>query len=109
MPPADKINATVAIAAFKSTCSATSMQAAAPHALPAKWTQSILPTLAKPLVTMAEVTEATTYSRASIYRLCAAGQFPVPLKLGSKVAFRSEEIDAWIASRPRALQKRGQD
>ena len=55
------------------------------------------------LLTMAEVTTATTYSRPSIYRLCAQGRFPRPIKLGAKIAFVADEIEQWIASRGRAL------
>lgn len=39
---------------------------------------------------------------ASIYRRMRTGTFPLPLKLGERaVAWRADEIDNWIASRPR--------
>lgn len=55
------------------------------------------------LLTMHEVVAMTTYSRPSIYRLIAAGEFPQPLKLGQfKIAFREDEIREWIDTRARA-------
>ena len=40
------------------------------------------------------------YSRAHLYRLINAGQFPKPIKLGSNcVAFPEKEIDEWVASK----------
>ena len=49
-----------------------------------------------------EVERRTQISKASIYRLMAAGQFPTAIKLGERaVAWRASEIDAWLASRPR--------
>jgi prophage regulatory protein len=51
---------------------------------------------------MREVVAYTTYSRPSLYRLLANGDFPRPIKLGAnRVAFYADEIDAWIASRQR--------
>jgi prophage regulatory protein len=51
---------------------------------------------------MREVVALTTYSRASIYRLVAAGRFPRPLKLGGlKIAFIEDEVLDWLNSRPR--------
>lgn len=36
-------------------------------------------------------------SKSTVYRLVSAGQFPRPVKLGTRaVAWRSSEIDAWI-------------
>jgi len=56
------------------------------------------------LLSMRDVIALTTYSRPSIYRLVAAGQFPKPLKLGDvKIAFRESEVLAWLDSRGRAL------
>lgn len=54
------------------------------------------------MLTMREVCTLTTYSRPSIYRLIGAGDFPSPLKLGHKIAFRQADILAWIAARPPA-------
>ena len=58
---------------------------------------------ARPLLTVAEVMVKTTYSRPSLYRLLAEGKFPAPLKLGAnRIALVAEEIDRWLATRPRA-------
>lgn len=51
-----------------------------------------------------EVERLTRLSRTSIYRKMRAGTFPLPLKLGARaVAWRADEIQEWIASRPQAL------
>lgn len=56
------------------------------------------------LMSMRDVTRLTTYSRPSIYRLVDQGRFPKPIKLGDvKIAFVADEVEAWLASRPRAL------
>ena len=50
-----------------------------------------------------EVMEMTGLSRATIYRKMRKGQFPKPLKLGDRaVRWRQSEIEAWLASLPRA-------
>ena len=52
------------------------------------------------LIRRPEVQRRTGYSKASIYRLVHAGDFPAPVRLGVRaVAWRTEDIDAWIASR----------
>jgi prophage regulatory protein len=49
---------------------------------------------------MREVIALTTYSRASIYRLIARGEFPRPIKIGAlKIAFRERDILKWLDSR----------
>lgn len=51
-----------------------------------------------------EVERLTGLSKASIYRKMRDGAFPLPLKLGARaVAWRADEVDDWLASRPRAL------
>lgn len=56
------------------------------------------------LLSMREVMALTTYSRASIYRLIYSRGFPKPIKMGDvKIAFRAEEVEAWLDGRPRAL------
>jgi prophage regulatory protein len=51
------------------------------------------------------VMQCVPYSRASIYRLIAAGQFPRPYSLGARaVAWLESEIDAWIEARVKAGQ-----
>jgi prophage regulatory protein len=53
-----------------------------------------------------EVSIITGLSRSSIYRLEALGQFPSRVKLSECASgWRSDEISAWIDSRPRATQK----
>jgi prophage regulatory protein len=54
------------------------------------------------LMSMRDVVTLTTYARPSIYRLVAQGRFPPPLKLGqTKIAFRADDVEAWLASRPK--------
>lgn len=49
---------------------------------------------------LTEVRARVPYSRATIYRLIAAGQFPRPYSLGGRaVAWLESEIDAWIEAR----------
>ena len=56
-----------------------------------------------------EVRTRVPYSRATIYRLIAAGEFPRPYSLGARaVAWLSDEIDAWIAERVKAGQRERQ-
>ena len=51
---------------------------------------------------MPAVMERTGLSRASIYRLIHANDFPVAIRLGSRaVGWRAQRIDEWIASRER--------
>ena len=41
--------------------------------------------------------------RSAIYRMMRRNEFPAPLKLGATaVRWRSDEIESWIAGRPRA-------
>ncbi len=48
-----------------------------------------------------EVEEITGLSRSTIYRLMKAGQFPHPVKTGSRaVRWRLSDIIAWMDSRP---------
>lgn len=55
------------------------------------------------LLRLPAVMAKTTFSEPSIYRLMKAGAFPKPLKLGERaVAWRSDEVDAWIDSRTRS-------
>ena len=42
-------------------------------------------------------------SKATLHRWVRDGQFPRPIRLGVRaVAWRAEEIEAWLASRNRA-------
>ncbi|OKP00648.1 helix-turn-helix transcriptional regulator [Xenorhabdus eapokensis] len=52
------------------------------------------------LIRLPEVQRRTGYSKAWIYKLISAGEFPKQIKLGSRsVAFIESEIDNWIAQR----------
>lgn len=43
----------------------------------------------------------TGKSRSSVYRDIKAGTFPEPVKIGPRsIAWKSTDIDAWLASRP---------
>lgn len=54
---------------------------------------------------LSEVRRRVPYSRATIYRLITAGQFPRPYSLGARaVAWLESEVDAWIAARVGAAQ-----
>jgi len=49
---------------------------------------------------LSEVRNRVPYSRATIYRLITAGQFPRPYSLGARaVAWLESEISTWIAER----------
>ena len=58
------------------------------------------------LIRLPEVITRTGMSRSTILRM-VNGQlfdFPLPVKLGARsVAWRSAEIDRWIAERPRSI------
>ena len=48
-----------------------------------------------------EVVEIVSLSRASIYRLMKAGDFPRPIRLGpGSVRWKLSDIVAWVQSRP---------
>ncbi|MEQ1968524.1 AlpA family transcriptional regulator [Xenorhabdus nematophila] len=52
------------------------------------------------LIRLPEVQRRTGYSKAWIYKLISAGEFPKQVKLGSRsIAFIESEIDNWIAQR----------
>lgn len=56
-----------------------------------------------PILKQPEVSRLTGLSRSSIYRLEALGQFPARIKLSeASSGWRSDEVQAWIDSRPRA-------
>ena len=55
----------------------------------------------EPLLVLSEVIEITRLSRAAIYVQMAENTFPAPVKLGRRhVAWRPEDIRAWIDTRP---------
>ncbi|WP_348944007.1 AlpA family transcriptional regulator [Chitinibacter sp. FCG-7] len=48
------------------------------------------------------VEQMTGLSRTHIYRMMAAGEFPQSVSIGARaVAWRSDEVSAWIESRTR--------
>ena len=56
------------------------------------------------LLRLPEVRAACALSRTEMYRRLAAGEFPRPIALGRRaVAWRSSEIQDWIASRTTKL------
>ena len=60
-------------------------------------------TTADRLLRLNEVITRTGLSRSSIYRMMRDGSFPEPLKIGARaVRWPESEIEAWLASRPRA-------
>lgn len=55
------------------------------------------------ILRLPEVTRLTSLSKSSIYRLESIGQFPARVKLSESASgWRAEEVQAWIAGRPRA-------
>ena len=60
------------------------------------------------LLRIPRVTNKTGLARTTIYKKVADGTFPPPVKLTSNtVAWRSEDIDKWIAERPIADSVKG--
>lgn len=53
------------------------------------------------LLSFAEAKLLVSLSRSKIYLLLAAGDFPVPVKIGTKNYFSECEIQAWIAAQLR--------
>ena len=54
-----------------------------------------------------DVARITGLSRKTVERRIAAGEFPTPVRLGQgarAVGFRSDEVQEWIRSRPRATE-----
>ncbi|NMM12449.1 MAG: AlpA family transcriptional regulator [Rhodoferax sp.] len=52
------------------------------------------------LMRLAQVSAKTGIARSTIYKLMAEGKFPKSVKVTAKsVAFPSNQIDQWIASR----------
>ena len=59
------------------------------------------------LLRLRAVLERTGLSRTQLYDLKAAGKFPQPLRIGARaVAWREDEIEAWIRQRPRSGSER---
>lgn len=52
------------------------------------------------LLRIQKVREQCALSRSELYRRIRLGEFPAPVTIGARaVAWRSSDIDAWIASR----------
>lgn len=57
-----------------------------------------------PYVWMPEACRIRGCSRQHLYREIGKGRFPQPVKVGAhRIGFLRAEIEAWMASRPRAL------
>ena len=55
------------------------------------------------LLTRREVEARTGLRTSQLYSLMRAGSFPLPLKVSvQSVRWHQSEVEAWIASRPRA-------
>lgn len=51
------------------------------------------------LISMRQVTELTSLSRATVYRRIADKRFPLPVDLGGRrIAFHRSELDRWMAN-----------
>ena len=56
-----------------------------------------------------DVERVTGLSRKTLERRLAAGDFPVPVRLGRRaVGFLSHEVQEWLKSQPRANQSRAE-
>ena len=54
------------------------------------------------ILRLPEVLARVGLSRSTVYQLMAASDFPASVRLTpSSVGWRSDDIEAWIASRPR--------
>jgi len=55
-----------------------------------------------------EVLHRIGLGRSRLYDLVAQGKFPAPVRISDRaVAWREDEVDAWIASRPRTRASNG--
>ncbi|MDE0331482.1 MAG: helix-turn-helix domain-containing protein [Nitrospinae bacterium] len=62
---------------------------------------------ANDLLTMKQVCELVGLSHTTIHRLRNENDFPSPIKLGqAAVRFRRDEVEAWLANRPRVDERR---
>ena len=59
--------------------------------------------LQEKLLRRQEVEDYCQIGRSTIYRLMRLGQFPSPIRIGSRaVRWPASEIEVWLAERPRA-------
>ncbi len=54
------------------------------------------------LIRLPELLRLVPVHRGTIWRWHRAGQFPAPVRIGSKPAWVRSEVDAWIADRKEA-------
>lgn len=55
------------------------------------------------LIRSRDITKVVGLARSTIYAHMAEGDFPTPVKIGKRlVAWRADEVAAWVESRPRA-------
>jgi prophage regulatory protein len=60
------------------------------------------------LIPMKEVVTIVSLSRPTIYNLLKEGKFPPPTRLTeSRIAFRSDLIEKWVAERPFDVSPKG--
>ncbi len=53
------------------------------------------------LIRRPAVEAATGLSKSGLYKLVLEGRFPAPRRVGARaVAWRADDVDAWINSRP---------
>ena len=58
------------------------------------------------LLRVKQVLELTGISRAHLYRMMERDTFPLSVQIGLKArAWRSDEVQAWVESRPRTGRK----
>lgn len=56
-----------------------------------------------PVLTLAQVEAAVSYSRSQLYRMVKAGTFPKQIRLGpGRVGWRQSAVAEWLASRETA-------
>ena len=54
------------------------------------------------LLRMAQLTAMLGIHKSTVYRMMEKGEFPRPIRLGpNSVAWRTAEVEEWLASRPR--------
>lgn len=56
----------------------------------------------KPLMDQKEVLATVKVSRATLWKMLKAGDFPQPIRIGSALRWRPETVQAWIVSRSEA-------
>ena len=55
------------------------------------------------MLRLPEVLKLVGLSKSTIYLRIGEGDFPAPVRIGAKaVAWRRDELEAWLSSRPRA-------